>query len=215
MVTIDYYFSVLSDWAYFGGERLEALARHHAAKINHMPIKLADVYAGTGGVLLQKRSQQRQAYRVVELERWRDALGIPITITPRYYPTNDDLASRAIIAVKRLGGDVGRFSNLVLRAIWVEDRDIADEKTLLAIAIGVGLDAKAVLTLAASEDVALELDRYTVEAQSRGVFGSPFYILGKEIFWGQDRLDFLEIELAKLSGREPSRSKIPQTPGRS
>jgi 2-hydroxychromene-2-carboxylate isomerase len=83
MPTIDYYFSVLSDWAYFGGERLEALARKYGAPINHMPMRLSQVYAGTGGIILQERSKQRQAYRVVELERWRDQLGIPITIQPR------------------------------------------------------------------------------------------------------------------------------------
>ena len=102
MPTIDYYFSVLSDWAYFGGERLEALARKYGAPINHMPMRLAEVYAGTGGIILQERSRQRQAYRVVELERWRDELGIPITIHPRYYPTDDQLASCAIIAVTSL-----------------------------------------------------------------------------------------------------------------
>ena len=86
-----------------------------------MPVRLSAVYAGTGGILLQQRSSQRQAYRVIELERWRDALGIPITIHPRHYPTDDHLASCSIIAVKRTGGDTGGFANQVLRAIWAED----------------------------------------------------------------------------------------------
>jgi 2-hydroxychromene-2-carboxylate isomerase len=201
MTTIDYYFSVFSDWAYLGGARFEILARKYGAKINHMPMRLADVYAGTGGILVEKKSRQRREYRVIELERWSDALGIPINITPRHYPTDGDLPSRAIIGVKELGGDVGHFANMILRAIWLEDRDIGDENTLLAIANGVGLDGDAVLTLAKSESTAAQLDRHTAEAQTRGVFGSPTYILGKQIFWGQDRLDFLEMELRRLSDR--------------
>jgi 2-hydroxychromene-2-carboxylate isomerase len=102
-MVIDYYFSVLSDWAYFGGERLEQLARRYGVGINHMPMRLAAVYAGTGGIILQKRSKQRQDYRVVELVRWRDYLGIPIELFPKHYPTDDQLSSCMIIAAKLRG----------------------------------------------------------------------------------------------------------------
>jgi 2-hydroxychromene-2-carboxylate isomerase len=194
---IDYYFSVLSDWAYFGGERLERLARRQGAKIDHMPVKLADVYAGTGGILLQKRSRQRQDYRVVELRRWRDRLGIPINPFPKYYPTDDDLASCLIIAAKKAGGDVGTIANAILRAIWAEDRDIADPETLRKIADGLGLNGRKLLDAARRDATRKQFARYTKEAQARGVFGSPFYFYRGEIFWGQDRLDFLEAAVAK------------------
>ena len=197
---IDYYFSVLSDWAYFGGERMEQLARRYGADVNHMPIKLSQVYAGTGGILLQKRSEQRQAYRVIELVRWRDALGIPINLHPRYYPTDDLLASCVIIAAKRNGGDVGHLANMILRAIWAEERDISDAETLKHIVNGSGLDGAAIVDAAKQIEIVNEFDRYTSEAQQRGVFGSPFYILQGEIFWGQDRLAFLEDCLARISG---------------
>ena len=201
---IDYYFSVLSDWAYFGGERLERLARRYGAKINHMPIRLAAVYAGTGGILLQKRSKQRQDYRVVELRRWHDVLGMPINISPKYYPTDDQLASCLIIAAKRNGLNAGLLANSILRAIWAEDRDISDPETLTRIAAGIGLDGDALVSAAASEAARQEFESYTAEAQQRGVFGSPFYICDGEIFWGQDRLDFLEGVLARTaSARAP------------
>jgi 2-hydroxychromene-2-carboxylate isomerase len=189
---IDYYFSVLSDWAYFGGERLERLARRHGVKINHMPIRLAAVYAGTGGIILQKRSQQRQDYRVVELRRWRDVLGIPINIFPKHYPSNDELASCIIIAAKQNGLEAGVLTNAILRAIWAEERDIADPGTLTRITDGLGFDGAELVAEARGEPAKREFDRYTVEAQQRGVFGSPFYIFEGEVFWGQDRLDFLE-----------------------
>jgi 2-hydroxychromene-2-carboxylate isomerase len=202
---IDYYFSVLSDWAYFGGDRLERLARRYGATINYMPIRLAAVFAGTGGIVLQKRSKQRQDYRVVELRRWGDVLGMPINISPKYYPTHDEPASCLIIAAKLKGLDVGRLANSILRAIWAEDRDISDDETLMRIAAGVGLDAGELMAAAGADDVRRELDRYTAEAQERGVFGSPFYFCDGEIFWGQDRLDFLERVLA----RTPSAHALP------
>jgi 2-hydroxychromene-2-carboxylate isomerase len=200
MLKIDYYFSVLSDWAYMGSERFENMARRYGVKVNHMPMQLSTIYAGTGGILLQRRSRQRQDYRVVELERFRDALGIPIVLHPKFYPTDDRLSSCAIIAVKQKGGDAGRFANEVLKAIWAEERDISDADVLRRIADGIGLDGASVLEMARTEETMREFDTYTKEAQERGVFGSPFYIYEDELFWGQDRLEFLERRLAKASG---------------
>ena len=198
-MVIDYYFSVLSDWAYFGGERLERLARRYGVRINHMPVRLAAVYAGTGGIILQKRSKQRQDYRVVELIRWRDYLGIPIELFPKYYPTDDQLSSCMIIAAKLARADCGLLANAILRAIWVENRDIADPDTLRKLADGLGMNADELLASARAGPTIAELDRYTQEAQDRGVFGSPFYLFGEEIFWGQDRLQFLEDALARAT----------------
>jgi 2-hydroxychromene-2-carboxylate isomerase len=196
-LSIDYYFSVLSDWAYFGGERLENLARRQGAQINYKPMKLAEVYAGTGGIILQKRSKQRQDYRVVELERWRDHLGIPITIHPRFYPTDDTLAACAIIAASRARIDPGKLTNLIHRAIWVEEQDISDEATLLRIIAVLNPEPEKLLDAARSSSIRDELDRNTREAQGRGVFGSPFYFFNDEPFWGQDRLDFLEAAMVR------------------
>lgn len=198
---IEYYFSVLSDWAYMGGERLENLARRYGARIKHMPVKLAELYANTGGIILQKRSKQRQDYRVVELERWRDRLGIPITLHPRHYPTDDTLAACSIIAAARAGIDAGRLTNLLHRAIWVEEQDVSDEALLKRIIGALMPDPAKLLDAARASSVREELDRNTREAAERGVFGSPFYFLGKDYFWGQDRLDFLEEALWRATGR--------------
>jgi 2-hydroxychromene-2-carboxylate isomerase len=210
-MVIDYYFSVLSDWAYFGGERLERLARRYGAQINHMPMRLAAVYAGTGGIILQKRSKQRQDYRVVELARWRDYLGIPIELFPRHYPTDDQLSSCLIIAAKLSGTDPGLLANAILRAIWVENRDISDPHTLRYLADGLGLDGEQLLASARASATIQMLDRYTQEAQDRGVFGSPFYFLGEEAFWGQDRLQFLEDALARSTRQGMLPPLIPPT----
>jgi len=210
-MVIDYYFSVLSDWAYFGGERLERLARRYGVRINDMPVRLAAVYAGTGGIILQKRSKQRQDYRVVELVRWRDYLGIPIEIFPKHYPADDQLSSCMIIAAKLAGADCGLLANAVLRAIWAENRNIAEADTLRKLADGLGMNGESLLAGARAGASIAEFDRYTQEAQDRGVFGSPFYFLGKEAFWGQDRLQFLEDALARSAKQGTLPRLIPPT----
>ncbi|AOB25810.1 MULTISPECIES: 2-hydroxychromene-2-carboxylate isomerase [Bordetella] len=206
---IDYYFSVVSDWAYFGGERLERLARRHGATIRHKPMQLSAVYEQTGGILLQQRSTQRQAYRVTELERWRDHLGIPITLHPRHYPVDDIPASCAILAAQELGMATGDYANAVLRAIWAQERDISNPQTLHDIARGLGLDADAILQRARAPHIRERLAGNTREAIGHGVFGSPFYLCNGHLFWGQDRLPFLEDVLA---GRTGAHAAAPAAP---
>jgi len=210
-MVMDYYFSVLSDWAYFGGERLERLARKYGVRINHMPMRLATVYAGTGGIILQKRSKQRQDYRVVELVRWRDYLGIPIELFPEHYPADDQLSSCMIIAAKRSGADCGLLANAILRAIWAENRNIADPDTLKKLADGLGMDGEQLLASARAGSAIREFDRYTQEAQDRGVFGSPFYFFGEEAYWGQDRLQFLEDAFVRSAQQGALPRLIPPT----
>jgi 2-hydroxychromene-2-carboxylate isomerase len=200
-MVIDYYFSVLSDWAYMGGERLELLARRYQIKINHMPMRLGMIYANTGGILLQQRSKQRQDYRVTELVRWSQHLGIPIDLFPKYYPTDDQLSSCMIIAAKQAGADAGLLANAILRAIWAQNRDISDSATLRMIADGLGMDGTALLKAAVEHEIITTFDTFTKEAAERGVFGSPFYIFQDDLFWGQDRLQFLEQGLRTATSR--------------
>ena len=193
---IDYYFSLLSDWAYFGGERLEALARSYDATINHMPINLAKIYEGSGGILLQKRSWQRQEYRVVELVRWSKHLGIPIVIQPKFYPTDDELAECMIIAAKRARLDTGLLINGLHRAIWTQERDLSDAETLVKIADGLGMNGAKLVKEGRKKACKDAYARNTKQALKRGVFGSPFYFYEGDYFWGQDQLGFLEELLA-------------------
>ena len=190
--TIDYYVWLLSDWAYLGGVRFVQLAARHRLKINHIPMRMQDVYAGSGGVLLANRSWQRQAYRITELKRWRSRLGILVNIEPKFYPTDVDLASRVVIAAQQRGLPVADFVNAVMRAVWAEDQNVADPTVLVAIAKRCGLEGRGLLDAADAEAVRAEYRGNTERALSAGVFGSPFYAFAGELFWGQDRLEMLE-----------------------
>jgi 2-hydroxychromene-2-carboxylate isomerase len=205
--TIDYYVWLSSDWAYLGGARFVQMAARHGLKINHIPMRIQDVYAGSGGIVLANRSWQRQAYRITELKRWRSQLGIPVNIEPKFFPCDVDLASCAVIAGQRRGLPIADFVNAVMRAIWAEDQNVADPDVLIAIANRYGLESRALLDAADTEAVRAEYRDNTARALAAGVFGSPFYVFAGELFWGQDRLGMLEEAIVRSAtgnlGRGP------------
>lgn len=198
MREVDYYFATISPWAFLGHERLVALAREHRATINVKPINFGDVFPASGGLPLSKRAPQRQAYRLAELKRWSEFLGVPMNIKPKFFPANGDVAAHWVLAADELGaGKSLALYGAIGRALWCEERDIADAATLAQIAGEGGLDARAVGDRAQSPDIQARYATLTKEAIDRGVFGAPTYIYQDELFWGQDRLDFLGRKLAK------------------
>ena len=132
--TIDYYHSLISPWSYLGGPRLLDIAAAAGATVDVKPIDLAQVFPVSGGLPLAKRADQRRAYRLAELARWRDHLGMPLNIEPRYFPAAEGLAACMVIAAREAGADAAGLSNAVLRAVWAEQRDIADRETLAEVA---------------------------------------------------------------------------------
>lgn len=194
--TIDYYYTLVSPFTYLGGERFEEMARRHGATVHYKPVKSGRLFEATGGLPLPKRSPQRRAYRLQELARWRDFLGMPLVVEPKYFPADDALASRMVIAAGRAGLPCGPLSNAILKAVWAEERNIADRDELARIAAASGLDAAALLVAAERPELAAQWEANTEEAIARGVFGMPTYALGAQLFWGQDRLDFLDRALA-------------------
>ena len=195
---VDYYFTPISPFVYLGHARFVAIARRHGATIAVKPINLGQVFPVSGGLPLSKRAPQRQAYRLVELKRWSHHLGVPLNPQPAHFPISADLASRWVLAALEQSVDVALDLALAQgRAVWAEDRNIADAATLAAIATAQGLDAPVLAERANAADIAMRYAVLTQEAIDRGVFGAPTYVCGGELFWGQDRLDFLDRALAK------------------
>lgn len=190
---VDYYASLNSPWTHLGAARIEALAAEHGATLRIWPVDFGSIFAGSGGLPLPKRSPQRQAYRLQELARWRERLGIPITIKPKHFPANELLAACCAIALRETEGDASaiRFAHRVLKALWEEERDTGDPAVLAALIREIGLDPDAVLALGAEPRWAERREEDTRAALARGVFGAPCYVVGDDIFWGQDRLDFV------------------------
>ena len=196
---VDYYASLNSPWTHLGAARIEALAARHGASLRIYPCDFGTIFAGSGGLPLPKRSPQRQAYRLQELARWRDHLGIPITIRPKHFPHNELPACACVIAVRETIGDAPaiRLAHRVLKALWEEEKDPADPATLAALIAECGLDAAQVMALGAEPRWLERRMADTQAALERGVFGAPTYVIGDDIFWGQDRLDFVARRLAQ------------------
>ena len=195
---IDYYMTPISPYVYLGHERFVAIARRHGATIAVKPINLGLVFPVSGGLPLSQRAPQRQAYRLVELSRWSRHLDVPLNLHPRHFPVSADLASRFVLAALERSTDFALDLAFALgRAVWAEDRNIADVATVAAIAAACGADAPALAARADAPDIGTRYAVLTQEAIDRGIFGAPTYVYTGELFWGQDRLDFLDRALAK------------------
>lgn len=197
MKTIDYYFAPQSPWTYLGHQRLADLATRSNATIQIKPMDLARVFPASGGLPLGQRAPQRQAYRLVELKRFSQGLNLPMHIQPQFFPVAGDPAALLIIAADQLFGTPAamKLTGAVLAAVWAQQRNIADLEVHAQLLQECNLDA-ACLQHAQSVDVKQRYDLYTEQAIACGVFGAPSYVINDEIYWGQDRLDFVEKALA-------------------
>jgi carboxymethylenebutenolidase len=196
---VDYYASLNSPWTHLGAARIEAMAMAANATLRIFPVDFGAIFAASGGLPLPQRSAQRQAYRLQELARWRDHLGIPIHVQPKFFPSSEALTASCVIAVRELVGDQPaiKLAHRVLKAVWQDEKNPADPVTLASLITDVGLEPEQVLKLGAEPRWAEQRLADTLAALDRGVFGAPSYVIGEEIFWGQDRLGFVERRLAR------------------
>lgn len=197
-MSIDYYYSHISPWSFLGHQRLRDMAERHGVDIDFIPLGLAGVFPVSGGVPLPKRAPQRLAYRMWELKRWPQILGIEISIEPAHFPVDDAPSAKMAGLAKQQGGDIADLSLGYLRAVWQEQRNITDPDTLIAIADDHGFDGRSLYEQSLGEAGEKLLEENIKRANTAQVFGAPTYVLNGEPFWGQDRLDLLELALKGL-----------------
>lgn len=198
MAHIDYYLSTISPWCYLAGNRLEEIAARHGASVAYKPVDPQALFARTNGKPLAERGEARQAYRIQELARWSGHLGMALNQRPSGFPTNPAPSGYAVIAAQAKGGDVGGLVQGFLRAVWAEDRNIAEDAVIREILAAEGFDpglADSGLFIGAET-----YGRNLEQAVEAGAFGVPFYVVREsgQKFWGQDRLDFLDRHLAEV-----------------
>lgn len=197
MKTIDYYFSPVSPWTYLGHARFADIAKRHGAAINVKPVDYGKIFPVSGGLPVTKRAPQRQAYRFAELKRWQKFLNVPLTLEPKFFPYDSSLAARLIIAADGKGdGSAMHLAGAILKACWAENRNMADESELAKVCQEQGLEPRGLIAAAKSDEGQRRFDEFTEEAIGRQVFGAPTYAYKDELYWGQDRLDFLDRALA-------------------
>ena len=198
------YYSLSSPWAYFMGPRLQDIVRRHRPKLVLKPYDFQELVPRTGGVPLRTRPEPRRRYHEAELDRWRQHLGMPLALKPKHYPQVvadpawNKYAGWMVIAAQSQGLDAALLSHALLRALWAEERDTARPDVRQAIADENGLDGEHLVGLERSDPVQALYRQFTAEAEQLGVFGAPTFVLDGELFWGQDRLDFVDRRLDRM-----------------
>ena len=201
---VDFYFTMISPWVYIGDKVFNDLVAKHGLEVTYKPMGLMDVFGETGGIPPAKRHPSRQAIRWLEMQRWRDQRGVELNLKPKFWPFDFSRADRLVIAIIQAGHNPADFISAGTHALWVEERDLADDATLIALADGAGLDGAQLLEQSTGDDIKEHYAGLTSEAIEHGVFGSPTVILDGEVFWGQDRYD--QLDAALTSGRAAYRS---------
>jgi 2-hydroxychromene-2-carboxylate isomerase len=208
MIELTTYYSLSSPWAYFAGPRLQDIVRRHHAKLWLKPFDFQAIVPRTGGVPLRTRPEPRRHYHELELDRWRNYLGMPLSLKPKYYPQVvedpdwNKYAGWMVIAAQDQGADALTLSHALLRALWAEDRDTSSADVRQAIANENGFDGARLVAMERSERVQSLYRQFTEEAESLGVFGAPTFVFEGERFWGQDRLDFVDRAMDRARARD-------------
>ncbi len=203
MAHIDYYFYGASPFTYLGHKALEELAERHGCGIAYKPVNLMGLWDVSGGLPPAKRPPVRQRYRLIELQRAAAFRGLPINLKPRHFPVDATLADQAVIALLNDKRDPSGYMFEVFSAVWARDENISDPAVIERLLDESGFDGAMVLEAAQSQSVAAIRAKNTEDAIAADAVGVPAYVLNGEVFWGQDRLEWLDHALT--SGRAPFR----------
>ncbi len=188
---VDYYLTITSPWTFLGHDEFSQITRAAGVTVNVKPVDMGAVFQVSGGLPLPQRPKQRQRYRLFDLQRWARKRGEPLNLHPKYFPADPTLGNKMVLATADSGLDAMALAGRIMRGVWCEEGNAADPAYLRAAAAAVGIDGDAMLAAAASDATAARYQALTEEAKAVSVFGSPFYVIDGEPFWGQDRLELV------------------------
>ena len=195
MTGLTFWFDVHSPWAYLASSRIGSIARKHNQPLRWRPLHLPRLLDEIGGLKPLEESPQRVAWFRQDIRDWAELQGVALKQHPQY-PLRNSRALRACI----LAEDQGRgeaFACRVLKAYWAEEADITNLDVLAQLGEETGLGGEAVRAAAQSEAYKQRLEDNTRDAIQRGVFGVPTVDTGRKLYFGNDRLDLLDIHLSR------------------
>jgi 2-hydroxychromene-2-carboxylate isomerase len=204
MRSVDFYFDFSSTNSYFAAFMLPEICARNDARLNWMPTHFAALFRGTGfDVMAMTARKARYLWR--DHARYAELTGLPFK-RPRRFPIKTAAALRTVVAAGRAAGadEESRershrvISQAIMRAYWERDEDVCDPAVIATIATGAGFDGDALVAAADCASVREEVIAITDRAIARGVFGAPTFFVGDEMFWGKDRLDFVERWLRQM-----------------
>ena len=197
--SIDYYFAGSSPFAYLGHAAILDVAKRHGVKLNFKPVDPAAVWKESGSVPLPQRTPTRQRYRFLELQRVAHMRNLPINLQPAYFPVDPTLADSCVIALHVQGQNPAAYMTRVFQGVWTQEKNIADKEVITEMLNSCGFDASKIIELAKSQEAQDLRAQYSEEAASADAVGVPAFVLEGEVFWGQDRIEF--IDHALVTGR--------------
>ncbi len=185
---LEYFFDYVSPYSYLANSQLPALVRETGAELVYRPMLLGGVMQATGNqppATLPARGK----YMPVDIGRWLRRYGLPFAFNPSF-PMKTITALRAALAAQEQGV-FPAYHEALFRAAWVDRVNLGDAASLRDVIAKAGLDAEKLLARAESDEIKERLKANTAEAVARGAFGAPTFFVGDEMFFGNDRLDFV------------------------
>ncbi|MCA9582287.1 MAG: 2-hydroxychromene-2-carboxylate isomerase [Myxococcales bacterium] len=197
---LEFFFDVVSPYSYLAATQLHNLGQFSGVRVRWRPFFLGGVFQAVENEM-PARIPAKAQYMIRDLQRWAQDYGVELRY-PSVFPAKTLVAQRALIAAGR-GDEAGiePFALALFRAYWVEDRDVSDPEVVAAVAQQVGLSGAELVTQAGTQPIKDALRDATDEAVRRGAFGAPTFFLGDEMYWGNDRLAFVEAALQERSGQ--------------
>jgi len=191
MTELSFFFDFSSPFAYLASTQVEAVAKRAGATLRFRPFLLGALFKALGGpdVPLFSMPPSKQRHARDDMFRWADFYGVPL-VFPTRFPMNTVKALRMILQLPE--EQRAPLIHAIYRAYWADDRDVNDDAVLTEIAVGVGLDGAALVAGTKQDAVKERLKSATDEAIKLGLFGAPSFMVGDLLFWGQDRLNFVE-----------------------
>jgi 2-hydroxychromene-2-carboxylate isomerase len=189
--SIDFYFDVGSPAAYLAWTQLPRIAAEARAELDYRPMLLGGVFQATGNQS-PMTVPAKGRYMLDDLARYAARYKVPFRHNP-FFPINTLTLMRVATGLQmREPARFVPYVDALYRAIWVDARNMNDPATVAGVLQQAGFDPAAVMALAADPQVKERLKTLTQEAVDRGVFGAPTFFLDGQMYWGQDRLDFIQ-----------------------
>jgi len=192
---VEFYFDFGSPYSYLAYKALPAIAAAHAAQIVWRPMLLGGVFKATGHNR-PAGNRAKSKWMHEDMQRWAARYGALFKRNP-HFPINTLVLMRGATGMQMRGPDFHKYVAAIFHAMWVEPRNLGEQQELAAVLRQAGIDADAFQSLVNDPAVKEQLKQNTEEAVARGVFGAPTFFVGEEMFWGQDRLDFVAEALAR------------------
>ncbi|CAJ0704769.1 MULTISPECIES: 2-hydroxychromene-2-carboxylate isomerase [Ralstonia] len=195
MKQVEFFFDVGSPYSYLAYHQLPKIAQAKGADIVWRPMLLGGVFQATGNSS-PATIPAKGRYSNVDLERWAKHFGVPIQQNP-HFPINTLQLMRGAVGMQlRSDAEFHRYLAAIFSAMFEHPRNLGDLQELAAVLEAAGISPALMLELVQDDRIKQTLRKTTEEAVARGVFGAPTFFVGDEMFWGQDRLHFVEAALA-------------------